>query len=252
LKEEIKFLEEKSGKKLNWDRLKEICQESNRMIDQALDWLEWRKAIPCPQTAKMLSTMYILLQDGSGSKGATWVASEFAADAKERVQAGKSAAPGGEKIRAIWFGSPPWYNISFYDWMENELGMVVPVDMFSYVVPEMYVDTSTTETLLHDLARKQIYMPMGRHFTGAPEYFVDDLVRAAADYKADCALIAGHVSCKHAWGVLGLLKEALREADIPALAFEFDLFDPRVTTIETLQQEFKRFAEDIVLPRIGK
>ncbi|MBI5252514.1 MAG: 2-hydroxyacyl-CoA dehydratase [Desulfomonile tiedjei] len=252
LKEEIKFLEEKSGKKLNWDRLKEVCAESNRMIDQALEWLELRKTVPCPQTSKMLSTMYILLQDGSGTKGGTWVASEFAADAKERVLAGKSAAPGGEKIRAIWFGSPTWYNIGFYEWMENELGMVVPVDMFSYVVPEMYVDTSTPETILHDLARKQIFMPMGRHFTGAPEYFVDDLLRAVSDYKADCALFAGHVSCKHAWGIIGLLKEALREADVPLLDFEFDLFDPRITSTETLQEQFRRFAHDVVLPRLNR
>ncbi len=252
LKDEIKFLEEKTGKKLNWDRLKEICEESNRMIDQALTWLDLRKTVPCPQTSKMLSSMYILLQDGSGTKGGTWVASEFAADAKERVMAGKSAAPNGERVRAIWFGSPTWYNTGLYDWMEKDLGMVIPVDMFSYVVPEMYVDTSNTETMLHDLARKQIYMPMGRHFTGLPDYFIDDLVRAARDYKADCALIAGHISCKHAWGMVGLLKEALREADIPALVFEFDLFDPRVAPVETLKQEFTRFADDIVLPRIRK
>ncbi|MFH1117421.1 MAG: 2-hydroxyacyl-CoA dehydratase family protein [Pseudomonadota bacterium] len=252
LKDQITFLEEKTGKRLNWDRLKEICEESNRMIEQALEWLDLRKTVPCPQMSKMLSTMYILLQDGSGTKGATWVASEYAADAKERVLAGKSAAPGGERVRAIWFGSPTWFNIGLYDWMENDLGMVVPVDMFSYVVPEMYVDTSTPETILHDLARKQIFMPMGRHFTGLPDYFIDDLVRAAREYKADCALIAGHISCKHAWGIAGLLKEALREADIPVLIFEFDLFDPRVTSVETLKQEFRRFAEDIVLPRKHK
>jgi hypothetical protein len=75
--------------------------------------------------------------------------------------------------------------------MEKELGMVVVADMFSYVVPEMYIDTSTPETILHDLARKQLKMPMGRHFSGAVEYLVDDFLRLAADYNADCAVFCG-------------------------------------------------------------
>ena len=251
LKDEIKFLEEKTGEKLNWDRLKDICEESNRMVEKSLEWLEWRKTVPCPQTGKVLSLMYILLNDASGTKGGTWIATEFADDARERASRGEAAA-GKEQIRAIWFGSPIWHDVSFYDWMESELGMVIPIDMFSYVVPEMYIDTSNPESILHGLARKQIYMPMGRHFTGAPEYFIDDVLRAVADYKADCVLFAGHMACKHAWGLSGLLKEALREADIPLLTFEFDLFDPRITSSEALQEEFRRFANDIVLPRLKK
>lgn len=252
LKEAIKFLEEQTGKKLNWGRLKNICEESNRMVEKALEWLEWRRTVPCPQKSKVLSFMYPLLVDAGGTKGGTWVVSELAAEAKERALRGESAAPGGEQIRAIWFGSPVWYDISFYDWMESELGMVIPIDMFSYVVPEMYIDTSTPESILHDLARKQIYLPMGRHFSGAPEYFIEDLVRAVADYKADCVLIAGHMACKHAWGLTGLVRETLRELDIPVLTFEFDLFDPRITPSEALQEEFRRFANDVVRPRLKK
>lgn len=252
LKEAIKFLEDQTGKKLNWDRLKNICEESNRMIEKALEWLEWRKNVPCPQTGKLLSFMYPLLVDAAGTKGGTWVISEFAAEAKERAIRGQSATPNKEQIRAVWFGSPIWHSISFYDWMENELGMVIPIDMFSYVVPEMYIDTSTPESILHDLARKQIYLPMGRHFSGASEYFIEDLLRAVADYKADCVLIAGHLACKHAWGLTGLIRETLRELDIPVLLFEFDLFDPRVTSLDALQEEFRRFANEIVRPRIRK
>jgi benzoyl-CoA reductase subunit B len=251
LKDEIKFLEEQTGKKLNWDRLKDICEESNRMVEKSLEWLDWRKTVPCPQTGKVLSFMYILLNDASGTKGGTWAASEWADDAKERALRGEAAAD-EERIRAIWFGSPIWHNISFYDWMESELGMVIPIDMFSYVVPDMYIDTSDHESILYGLARKQIFMPMGRHFTGAPEYYIDDVVRAVADYKADCVLFAGHMACKHAWGLSGLLKETLREADIPLLTFEFDLFDPRITSVEALKEEFRRFANDIVLPRLEK
>jgi benzoyl-CoA reductase subunit B len=251
MKEEIKFLEEQTGKKLNWDRLKDICEESNRMVEQALEWLDWRKTVPCPQVSKVLSFMYILLNDASGTKGGTWAASEWAADAKEKALRGEAAA-GEERIRAIWFGSPLWHAVPFYDWMESELGMVIPIDMFSYVIPEMYVDTSNQESILHGLARKQISMPMGRHFTGTPDYYIDDVVRAVDDYKADCVLFAGHMACKHAWGLSGLLKETLREADIPVLSFEFDLFDPRIASVEELQEEFRRFSNDIMLPRLKK
>ena len=71
----------------------------------------------------------------------TWYASELLEDAKERALAGKKAVLGEENVRAIWFGDPIWWNLPFYDWMEEELGMVIPMDLFGYVTAEAYIDT---------------------------------------------------------------------------------------------------------------
>jgi len=69
------------------------------------------------------------------------------------------------------------------------------------------------------------------------------------DFQADCFIFAGHIGCKHAWGGVGLFKEACRRADIPLLVFEFDMFDDRVTSYDDVYFEVERFVNEIVLPR---
>lgn len=250
LREQIKYMERATGKKLNWERLKAICEENNRMIELLLEWSNWRKRIPCPQMSKVVTFGFVLLNTLSGTPAGTWYASELAADAKERALAGKRAVKDDEKVRAIWFGDPIWWSLSFYDWMEEELGMVVPMDLFGYVTAEAYIDTSSPDKILYTLARKLTrVMPMSRQLTGAAEMYIDDLISVVSEFKADCAIFPGNTGCKHMWGMLGLVREALREADIPLLAFHFDLFDPRTKSEEDLKEDFRRFVNDVVLPR---
>lgn len=253
LKEQIKYMERITGKKLDWDRLKAICEENNRMVEHLLEWTEWRKKMPCPQMGKVVTFGFVLLNTLSGTPVGTWLASEMASDAKERALSGKRATANEEKIRAIWFHDPIWWNLSFYDWMEEELDMVVPMDLFGYVTSEAYLDTTSPESMLHSLARKlSRVMPMSRQFKGGADMYIDDLINVVHEFDADCAIFAGHLGCKHAWGLIGLLKEAMREADIPLLTFAYDMFDPRITSTEDLKEEFRRFASDIVMPRKNK
>lgn len=253
MKEQIKYMERVTGKKLNWDRLKAICEANNQAIDKYLEWMEWRKTVPCPQMGKVLSFGFSFVRSIAATPNGLLIASELAEDAKERALVGKKAVAGEERIRAIWFHDPIWWDLSFYDWMEEELGMVVAMDLFGYITADAYIDNSSQEAILNSLANKAIKaIPMGRQLRGPAELYIDELITVVNAFKADCAIFAGHIGCKHAWGLIGLLREALREADIPLLAFEYDMFDPRVTTIETLKEEFRRFAYDIMLPRKQK
>jgi hypothetical protein len=74
-------------------------------------------------------------------------------------------------------------------------------------------------------------------------------VRMCRDYQADFGIFAGHVACKHGLGGIGLFREASREAGIPLLYFEFDMFDPRITPAESIQDDMANFIEDVVKPR---
>jgi benzoyl-CoA reductase subunit B len=250
LKEQINYMERITGKRLDWDRLKAICEENNRMVEHLMEWTEWRKKTPCPQAGKVVTFGFVLLNTLSGTPVGTWLAAELAADAKARALAGKRVTADEEKMRTIWFHDPIWWNLSFYDWMEEELNMAMPMDLFGYVTAEAYLDTSSPESMLHSLARKlSRVMPMSRQFKGGADMYIDDLINVVHEFNADCAIFAGHLGCKHAWGLIGLLKEAMREADIPLLTFAYDMFDPRITSTEDLKEEFRRFANDIVMPR---
>ena len=249
LHEGIPFLEEHTGVKFDWDKFREVCEESNRTAEYLRDWNELRRHKPCPQVSKIVALNTALLVAFSGDPEGTKIAQGFRDEAKERIERGESAVEGGEEYRAVWYQDPLWWDLQFYDWMESELKLVIPMDLFGYYAPEVLIDTSTPQSMLEGLARKNLrVLPMSRQFKGPIDYYIDDYLRMCADYEADFAVFAGHVACKHGLGGIGLFREASREAGIPLLYFEFDMFDPRVTSAETIQEELTRFIEDIVEP----
>lgn len=251
LRSAIPYLEEHTGLKFSWDKLTEVCELSNQMSTHLWEWNEGRKHIPCPQASKVSSLMTGLVIVASGSEAGCHVAEELAIECRERIERGESAVEGGEVIRGIWYQDPIWFDLSFYDWLEFELKMCIPMDLFGYYAPEGYIDTSSPDAMMEGLARKLVrLMPMSRQFKGPIEAYVDDYLSMCREFKGDCGIFAGHVACKHAWGGLGLFKEASREEGVPLLVFEYDMFDPRVTPVEAIQEEFSRFVNDIVLPRV--
>lgn len=253
LKEEIKFLEEHTGKKFCWERFQTICEESNNMTDKILEWNQLRRAFPSPQSGKMASLMLVILQVFSGTELGTWIISELAADAKDKIARGESVVPSKDEIRAVWYVNPIYFDLSIYDWMENELGLVVCQDLFGYMATEPYIDTSTQESMLKGLAYKLMNsVPMVRQGKGDYGPWIEDWMQMASDYKADCAIFGGHIACKGSTCLLGLAKEVFREAEIPLLSLEFDFLDNRVVSSDELKGEISRFVNDVMRPRIQK
>ena len=250
MKNAVPFLERHTGRKWDPDLFREACRRANEMSEYLLEWNELRKAVPCPQVSKVVGLMVPLFIAFGGTELGVFVAKELAAEAREKIDQGEAAVE-PEKIRATWYQDPVWFDFQFYDWLESELGLVVPMDLFGYHAPEGMIDLASTDTMFEGLARRFVRLaPMTRQFKGPIDMFLDDFTRMCADYRADMAVFAGHVACKHGWGGIGLLKEKAREIGVPLLVFEFDMFDPRVTTVEALQDEFSRFVENVVLPRL--
>ena len=155
-----------------------------------------------------------------------------------------------ERARAVWYQDAHWTDLQIYDWFEHELGLTIPIDIFGYYAQEGLIDTKTPETMLYGLAWKIVNChPMSRQFRGDIDSYINDFMNIHEAWNADCGIFAGHIACKHAWGGIGLFKEACRRADIPLLVFEFDMFDPRVTPYEDVFFEVERFVNEIVVPR---
>jgi benzoyl-CoA reductase subunit B len=248
LKELIPFLERHTGRRLDFDRLREVCEVSNRTTETLWEWLEWRKHVPLAQSSKLVAFTLIMQILFTGSPEGLEVARALLREARERTQRGERFFE--ERARAVWYQDPVWTDMQIYDWFERDLGLTVPVDVFGYYANEGLIDTRTPETMLYGLARKLANChPMARQFRSNIDIYVRDFLHMAEAWNADCCIFAGHIACKHAWGGIGLFKEACRRADIPLLIFEFDMFDPRVTPYEDVYFEVERFVNEVVLPR---
>ncbi|MBI2876011.1 MAG: 2-hydroxyacyl-CoA dehydratase, partial [Candidatus Tectomicrobia bacterium] len=208
LKKMIAFMEEQTGKKMDWDRLKEIIEESNRAYEYLLETNELRKAVPCPQSGRLLTMSNFLNSVGAGLPKGTAVFRQIHEDARKRARLGQGVVE-EERSRAIWFMLPTYFDLSIFDWMEQEFGAVIVMDMFSYAAIRP-VDTSTPESMLRGLAVKALNMPMARQLRGPTEFYTDDLVRVCEEYRADSVIYAGHEGCKHGWGIVGLIRDTCK------------------------------------------
>jgi benzoyl-CoA reductase/2-hydroxyglutaryl-CoA dehydratase subunit BcrC/BadD/HgdB len=248
LKELIPFLEQHTGCKLDYDRLREVCELSNQTTEVLWEWLEWRKLAPLTQSSKLVAFTLLVQVLFSGSPEGLGIARGLLREARERTEREERFFE--ERVRAIWYQDPVWTDMQIYDWFERDLGLTVPVDIFGYYANEGLIDTKTPETMLYGLARKLVAChPMARQFRSDIDVYVRDFMHLVEGWNADCCIFAGHIACKHAWGGIGLFKEACRRADIPLLVFEFDMFDPRVTPYEDVYFEVERFVNEIVVPR---
>jgi len=244
----IPFLEENTKRKMDYDRLREVCDLSNQMTEAIWEWLEWRKHTPLAQSSKLVAFTLILQIMFTGSQEGVNIAKGLLREARERVERGEMFFE--ERVRAVWYQDPVWTDLQIYDWFERDLGLTVPVDIFGYYANEGLIDLKTPETMMYGLARKLVSChPMARQFRGNIDVYIRDFMNMIEGWNADCCIFAGHIACKHAWGGIGLFKEALKKADIPLLIFEFDMFDPRVTSYDDVFFEVDRFVNEIVYPK---
>jgi benzoyl-CoA reductase subunit B len=242
------FIARHTGIKMDWDRMRHVCEISNQTVETLWDWMEWRKHVPVVQPSKLCSLITPLQMVCCGTEEGLDFARGLLKEARAKAERGRAVVE--ERVRAIWYQDPVWFDLQLYDWMEKVLGLTVPMDLFGYYANEGLIDTSTPESMLFGLANKMIrIMPMTRQFRGDAETFISDFMRIHDAYQADCGIFAGHLGCKHGWAVIGLFKEACRKANIPLLIFPYDMMDPRVTSKEDIKHELTRFVNEIVLPR---
>lgn len=247
-KEMIPFLTQYTGKKFDIDKLRETCETSNRMVENLWEWMEWRKHVPVVQASRLCQMgLYINILSSGCEDGVIW-SEGLKREAKEKALRNKPTI--NERVRGVWYQDAVAWDFFIYDWMESALGLTIPMDVFGYYVNEGLIDTTSLDSMLYGIARKNTTVqPMARQFMSNAELFIQDFMKIVEDFHADCGIYAGHLGCKHGWGATGLLREACHRANIPLLVFEFDMFDPRVIGQEELKQKLTQFVEDIVLPR---
>jgi len=237
----ISFMEEHSGKKLDYDRLKEVAEESNRYMDCWLEAEELMKLKPLPQrgpfqSGEILTTLGLPL--------ATEAIKARLDVLKAQVAGGATAVP-EEKIRVIWNYLPVLWYRELFDWMATELGAVIPTGMTSWYSFEP-IDTSTPESTIRGMARRALNGYMGKQGRGASDIWIEDSLNTFEQYKADCIIVNGALGCKWVRGSYGLLRDICRERGIPIMMFDADIADPRIVSADEVRVRIEDFLDTVV------
>ncbi|MFW6125712.1 MAG: 2-hydroxyacyl-CoA dehydratase subunit D [Chloroflexota bacterium] len=238
----IAFLEERTGRKMDYDRLREVVDESNRCVELWLEAFELQKRKPAPWSGPLRQGTTALMM-AFGSPEGTEAVQALLARIKETAFKGEGALP-EEKARLAWFHFMPGWDRQLMDFIA-ELGVAVPYVLFDDFRVEP-VDTSTVEGMIRGMAQRALRSPMGKLGRGAFDEYIEDLVYVAREWKADCVAIGAHPGCKWITGACGLIRDACREHGIPLLVYDLDLVDRRVTSAEESRTRLEQFLTTVI------
>jgi benzoyl-CoA reductase/2-hydroxyglutaryl-CoA dehydratase subunit BcrC/BadD/HgdB len=229
----VKFLEKHTGRKMDWERLSELVDLSDRTWNLIWEAYELRKAVPTPMgTGDAMNTM-VPMVFMMGTQEAYDYYKDLYDELKQKIAKKEGVIP-DEKYRLLWGGGlPSWFALSDFNYF-NSKGAVFPVETTYRMVEAIYnfdIDLSKITdplehiawrwikfwTYWHDRARKR----PGSH----PD--VEQLIKYIEDYKIDGIVMHEAFSCR-SWhpGLiwkLNLLKKVYR--DIPSLVLESDIVD---------------------------
>ena len=248
LKRMIKWLEEHTPGRMDWDRLKAVCEERNHYVELEYELWDMMREKPAPMAAEAVYLNHLmwgiaLPGDPRGTNTMRKVV-----ELARKVRARGGAVP-GEKYRVILWNPPTLIFPDLFVWAEQAYGVSMVMDMLTYH-HHPYIDTSSPESMLRGLAQTIMQGPMARHTRGPAANFFSDLFLIRERFSADMIWMAAHIGCKNTQALLGMFREKCRDRGIPLLIIDYDLSDTRIVPPEDMRRQVERFMETVMKDRI--
>lgn len=238
----IKFIEEKTGSKWDWDHYFECMNRFNRETDYELQ--KWD--VNQTDTPQLIGPAYELFRkwnyemDGGLDPR---VLKSFEKVNKLMMQAYENhdeAWVGKMRHRAIVWSVPAHYYANFSNWLANCWGINVLVEMEGLNFTK-HLNTDDHEEALRDMSRLYERMVMRRHTNGGYQHVVDELWRQVELWRPEIVIMYQHVSCKNMSTLQGLFDEQAREHGVRLIWIEHDLMDPRTVSRKDMRARVNNF-----------
>lgn len=240
LKDMVQFLEEKLGKKMDWNKLSDIVDRTNQEIGLYREIGELRKAVPSPLPIlaylELISVDYLY----PGQPEAIRYLTQLRDELKMMIQQGKGAVP-QERFRLMTLFIPPMNLMGPLDKIFKEFGAVSAVEPLFTRWSDGTLDPSRP---LESVALKSFLLPERRSMYGPlSEQTLKDIVDAAEQYKIDGAIYWAFIGCRHTCATIKVVKEVLAEIDVPLLTLDCDIIDSTVNSEDEIQEKLGQFFE---------
>ena len=243
----IKFIEDQTGAKWNWDAYFSAMKRFNLETSYELQKWEINKT-PYPQ---LLGPVYELFRkwnyemDGGLDPRILPTMEKVSKILREAYEDRDEAWPGKMKYRAIVWSCPAHYYANFSNWAANCWGINVLVEMESLNFTKP-LETEDKEEALRDLARLYERMVMRRHTNGGYHNVVTELWRQCEDWNAKLIIMYQNVACKNMATVQGLLDDQGRERGYDLIWIEHDLMDPRTVSRRTMRDKVNEYMRTVM------
>ncbi len=242
----IKFIEDQTGAKWNWDAYFNQIKRFNEETTYELQKWEINKTAH-PQ---FIGPVYELFRkwnyemDGGADPRTLKAMRKMNKVLLKAYDKKEEPYPGKMKYRAIVWSCPAHYYANFSNWAANCWGIDVLVEMESLNFTKM-LETEDKEEALRDLARLYERMVMRRHTNGGYQNVVDELWAQCEAWNAPLVIMYQNVACKNMATVQGILDEQGRERGIDMIWVEHDLMDPRTVSRRSMRDKVSQYMRTV-------
>jgi benzoyl-CoA reductase/2-hydroxyglutaryl-CoA dehydratase subunit BcrC/BadD/HgdB len=249
----VKWLEENTPGRMDWDRLKEICEERNKTVEAEMELWDMMRMKPTPLAGEVVWLSHLIgVAMMGGKKTGTEMMQKLAECAKENIRRGQSAIPSERHRSVVWHPTMAvhWH---LYRYLEQKWGTVLLQDSMAFN-DLGFIDTSSNESMIRDIAKHIMNTPMALIARGTSEYYLDHLFYIYDHWDLDMILVGDHIGCKSVAGMIGMLKDICRKRGIPVCLIPYDLMDPRFASWEDVTNTVDQFMETVMMeePLVGK
>jgi len=234
----IKFLEETTGRKMDYDRMNEVGKLS--LEGQRL----WQKVLnttthsPAPMTAFDAFFHLALIVTLRGTDTVVTYYKELLIEMEQRVADG-IAMVDNEKYRLIWDNLPVWYKTKWLSDKFAQRNAALITDTYTSAwagVIDLIDENNFLESMA--IAYSSIYINV------SIDKMYESLKEMIIKYNADGLVMHSNRSCKpYSLGQYDLQKMVMKELDVPTLIIEADMVDERAFSESQIETRIDAFME---------
>ena len=246
LKELIRFLEMKTGKMFDINRLAKVMH----LINQQEGWYRKTRDLiaACGKAPVTVVDTINAVMQAQWQRGTEWAvghAQGLYEEIKALADRGEAAVP-NEKYRLMWLGRGLWHDFSFYQNFEKKYGAVFMWSMYLAMGADAYIRNHVEEDPLRALAARYIGM---EDFLHLPPWNSQWFLHEAKHNRIDGVVYMVPENCMQAVEGSYFIKKTLEDAGIPVLLFKADPVDARKWNRENMTALVEEFIQTRVMQK---
>ena len=240
----IRWLEDQTGMKYDWDRLRSACENWNEEQKCKFEKWEYNRTKFPPHTGSS-AWMYRIFEH----QVVCLSPKALANDRKVNKILAKEVASGKCKkdirYRAVIWNTPANNYANFNNWVMNAWGVESVIEMIDVHGTEL-IDTSTRETMLKGLANMVQTSTMRAHTKGGYEVMIDDMWRCYDEFNCDFVILFDQISCKGVGAINGLFEESARKRGVKLCRVRQDLMEPTSISRRDMRGDVNTFMSTVL------
>jgi benzoyl-CoA reductase/2-hydroxyglutaryl-CoA dehydratase subunit BcrC/BadD/HgdB len=228
LKEAVSFIEENTGKKFDYEKLKEVIRRENRSMKLYREYLKElsEKYIPNDITSEMYKLFFTHILNGTEESEIYF---------KMLLDDAKKIEGTNDRIRILWCHTIPYWQKSIKEIFNNS-------KKYQLLCSDMNFD-AIMELDENNPIRSLAIKLLDNHVRGSSERRAEKILDMAKFLNTDGVVYFNHWGCKKTLGGAGITKKIIEDGGIPVLVLDGDGCDRENINDGQMQTRLQAFLE---------